>query len=300
MLSLFVFAGLLLVGGAYWSFDRVVLGMVGARELPVGEAPLLHSTVERLAAIAGVTKPRLYLIPDGLPRSLATGRGPRVSSIAVSTGLVSACPPAELEGVLAHELAHVRHRDVAMQTAVVVLAASIVELSRIGGCLERSLLFVLGPVAAAFVHLLLSPKREFEADRAAAEICGSPHGLADALAAARAGGRARRVQREPGDRAALPVQPVHGGRPRGALRHASAARRACAPAARSRPGVAREAPHRSRLRIAARRNSRRGERRSRGALQAAGSPGCVLFDPHHVVYYTGFASSRPSGRSRSC
>jgi heat shock protein HtpX len=181
VLSLFVFAGLLLVGGAYWSFDKVVLGMVGARELPVGAAPLLHSMVERLAAVAGVAKPRLYLISDGLPRSLATGRGPRASSLAVSAGLVSALTPAELEGVLAHELAHVRHRDVAIQTSVVVLAASIVELSRIGGWLERSLLFVLGPVAAAFVHLLLSPKREFEADRAAAEICGSPHGLADAL-----------------------------------------------------------------------------------------------------------------------
>jgi heat shock protein HtpX len=181
VLSLFVFAGLLLVGGAYWSFDKVALGMVGARELPLGEAPLLHSTVERLAAIAGVAKPRLYLMPDGLPRSLATGRGPRASSVAVSTGLVSACTPAEIEGVLAHELAHVRHRDVAIQTAVVVLAASIVELSRIGGWLERSLLFVLGPVAAACVHVLLSPKREFEADRAAAQICGSPHGLADAL-----------------------------------------------------------------------------------------------------------------------
>lgn len=181
VLSLFVFAGLLLVGGAYWSFDKVALGMVGARELPLGEAPLLHSMVERLAAIAGVAKPRLYLIPDGLPRSLATGRGPRASSVAVSTGLVSVCTPAELEGVLAHELAHVRHRDVAIQTAVVVLAASIVELSRIGGWLERSLLFVLGPVAAACVHVLLSPKREFEADRAAAQICGSPHGLADAL-----------------------------------------------------------------------------------------------------------------------
>ena len=181
VLSLFVFAGLLLVGGAYWSFDKVALGMVGARELPLGEAPLLHSMVERLAAIAGVAKPRLYLMPDGLPRSLATGRGPRASSVAVSTGLVSVCTPAELEGVLAHELAHVRHRDVAIQTAVVVLAASIVELSRIGGWLERSLLFVLGPVAAACVHVLLSPKREFEADRAAAQICGSPHGLADAL-----------------------------------------------------------------------------------------------------------------------
>jgi len=181
LLSIFVFAGLLLVGGAYWTFDRVVLGMVHARELPIAEAPLLHSTVERLAARAGVLKPKLYLIPDGLPLALATGRGPTYSALAVSSGCVTACPPAELEGVLAHELAHVKHRDVALQTAVVVLAASMIELSRVGGFLSRSLLFVLGPVAAACVHLLISPKREFEADRRAAELCESPHGLADAL-----------------------------------------------------------------------------------------------------------------------
>ena len=181
LLSIFVFCALLLLGAAYWMFDRAVLGMAGARELPLAEAPLLHSTVERLAALAGVAKPRLYLIPDGLPRALATGRGVRSSAIAVSAGCVSACPPAELEGVLAHELAHVRLRDVQVQTAVVVFAGAIVESSRIGGWLERALLFVLGPVAAACVHLVLSPKREFEADRFAAHLCGSPHGLADAL-----------------------------------------------------------------------------------------------------------------------
>ncbi|HET8893108.1 MAG TPA: M48 family metalloprotease [Gaiellaceae bacterium] len=181
LLSIFVFCALLLVGGAYWTFDRVVLGMVRARELPIAEAPLLHSTVERLAAHANVLKPKLYLIPDGLPLALATGRGPTSSAIAVSSGCVTACPPAELEGVLAHELAHVKHRDVALQTAVVVLAASMIELSRVGGWLQRGLLFVLGPVAAACVHIVLSPKREFEADREAAVLCGSPHGLADAL-----------------------------------------------------------------------------------------------------------------------
>jgi heat shock protein HtpX len=180
-LSIFVFCGLLLVSGAYWMFDRVALGMVGARELPLAEAPLLHSTVERLAAVAGVVKPKLYLMPDGFPRALATGRGPRSSSIAVSAGFLSACPPAEIEGVLGHELAHVRHRDVLIQTGVVVFAAAIIESSRIGGWLQRSLLFVLGPVASACVHLLVSPKREFEADRTATNLCGSPHGLADAL-----------------------------------------------------------------------------------------------------------------------
>ena len=181
VLSIFVFCGALLAAALYWYSDRLAVGLVRARELPVGEAAGLHSTVERLAAMARVSKPRLYLMDDGLPRAMAAGRGPRGSAIAVSTGLLSAASPAELEAVLAHELAHVRHRDVVVQTSVVVLAATLLELSRIGGWFSRALLFVLGPVAAAFVHLMLSPKREFVADAAAAELCGSPHPMADAL-----------------------------------------------------------------------------------------------------------------------
>jgi heat shock protein HtpX len=181
VLSIFVFCGALLAAALYWYSDRLAVGLVRARELPVGEAAGLHSTVETLAALARVTKPRLYLMDDGLPRALAAGRGPRGSVIAVSTGLLSAASPAELEAVIAHELAHVRHRDVVVQTSVVVLAATLLELSRIGGWFSRALLFVLGPVAAAFVHLMLSPKREFVADAAAAELCGSPHPMADAL-----------------------------------------------------------------------------------------------------------------------
>jgi heat shock protein HtpX len=180
-LSIFVFCALLVAAGAYWTFDRVALGMIGARELPLGEAPLLHSTVERLASRAGIAKPRLYLIPDGLPIAAATGRGMRSSALAVSTGCVAACAPAELEGVLAHEIAHVRLHDVQVQTAAAVAGAVLLETSRVGGWFERALLFVLGPVAAACVHLLVSPKREFAADRYAAKLCDSPHGLADAL-----------------------------------------------------------------------------------------------------------------------
>jgi len=179
--SLLVFFGALVAAALYWYADRIALGMVGARELPVGEAPALHATVARLAALAGVPKPRLYLLADGHPRALGAGRGLRGAAIAVSRGLLGAASPAELEGVLAHELAHIRNRDVLVQTAVAVLAAAVIELSRIGGWLQRTLLFVLGPIAAALVHLLLSPKREFAADRAAAALCGSPHGLADAL-----------------------------------------------------------------------------------------------------------------------
>jgi heat shock protein HtpX len=179
--SVFVFCGLLLGVGAYWYADRVAMGMVGARELLPGEAPALHSTVERLSLRAGVVKPRLHVIPDGFPRALSAGRGATSSALAVSTGLLALPAPAELEGVLAHEIAHVRNRDVLVQTTAVVLAASLVELSRVGGFMSRALLYVLGPVAASFVHLLLSPGREFEADRLAAELCESPHGLADAL-----------------------------------------------------------------------------------------------------------------------
>ncbi len=181
LLSILVFCGLLLGLGLYWYADRIVLGLVGARELVTGEAPLLHSTVERLAAVAGIVKPKLYLIPDGFPRALAAGRGPRSSALVVSTGLLQALPPAELEGVLAHDVAHVRHRDVLVQVCAVVIAATLVEASRIGGWFQRALLFGLGPVAAAFVHLLLSPKRELAADEAAALLCGTPHGLAAAL-----------------------------------------------------------------------------------------------------------------------
>ena len=181
LLSIFVFCGALLAGALYWYSDRVALGLVGARELVIAEAPALHSTVERLAARSAVAKPRLYLMPDALPRALVVGRGPRASALAVSSGLVSAATPAELEAVLAHELAHVRNRDVVVQTSVVVLAATLLELSRVGGWLQRGLLYVLGPIAAAFVHLMLSRNRELLADRAAAGICDSPHPLADAL-----------------------------------------------------------------------------------------------------------------------
>jgi heat shock protein HtpX len=181
LLLLFGACAFLFAGTAYWYGDRFALGMLGARELPLAQAPALYSTIERLAVRARVPRPRLYLLRDGHPRALAVGRGPGGATIAVSQGLLAAAPPAELDGVLAHELAHIASRDVLVQTTAVVVAATLIELSRIGGWLERVLLFVLGPVASAFVHLLLSPRREFAADRAAAAICDTPHGLADAL-----------------------------------------------------------------------------------------------------------------------
>jgi heat shock protein HtpX len=179
---LFIASAVLVAAALYWYADRIVLGMVGGRELLAGEAPALHATVDRLALRAGIVRPKLYVLPDSYPRALSAGRGAGGGAgIAVSLGLIGVASPAELEGIVAHELAHIRHRDVLVQTIAVVVAAAIVEASRVGGFMQRGLLFVFGPIAAAFVHLLLSQKREYEADRFAAEICDSPHGLADAL-----------------------------------------------------------------------------------------------------------------------
>ena len=179
--SIAVFCVLLAGAALYWYLDRVAPGMVGARELAAAEAPLLRSTVERLAARVGVARPRLFFLDDGHPRAFAAGRGPRGSSLTVSAGLLSAASPAELDGILAHELVHIANRDVLVQSTVVVLSGFLIEVTRLAGWFQRAFLFVLGPVAASFTHLLLSPSREYAADRAAAVLCESPHGLADAL-----------------------------------------------------------------------------------------------------------------------
>jgi heat shock protein HtpX len=179
--STLAFCGVLLGIAAYVSLDRIVLGMLRARPLAPGDAPDLHTLIERLSLRAEVAKPRLYVISKGPPLALTVGRSATSSAVVVTEALVLLPVPAEVEGVVAHELAHVARRDVIVQTTAVVLATAIVDTSRIGGWFERTLLFVLGPIAAAVVHGLLSPKREFEADELAAGLCESPHGLADGL-----------------------------------------------------------------------------------------------------------------------
>ena len=166
----------------YWYADRIGMGMVGAKPLLLVEAPALHSAVERLAARARVVKPKIYVIRDGYPRALSAGRGAQGgSALAFSTGLLGMASPAELDGIVAHELAHLRDRDVLVQTMVVTVASALVEVSRLAGWFQRAFLAVLAPIAASLLHLVLSPRREYRADRFAAELCDSPHGLADAL-----------------------------------------------------------------------------------------------------------------------
>ena len=226
--SIAVFCVLLAGAALYWYLDRVAPGMVGARELAAAEAPLLRSTVERLAARVGVAKPRLYFLDDGHPRAFAAGRGPRGSSLTVSAGLLSAASPAELDGILTHELVHIANRDVLVQTTVVVLSGFLIEATRLAGWFQRAFLFVLGPVAASFTHLLLSPGREYAADRAAAVHLRVAPRPGRRAAQARGGRLVRRVPREPGDGAAVHGEPVRRAGAGGDVRHAPAARRACA------------------------------------------------------------------------
>jgi heat shock protein HtpX len=178
---IFAFAALLLGLSSFWIADRAVLGMLEARALREAEDPRLDAMVSELATRAGVVKPKLYVIEHGPPLAFVVGRGIASSSIAVTRSLALLPAPAETQGVIAHELAHVRNRDVVLQTPIVMVSAALIDASRLGGWLERALLYVLGPLAAALQHVLLSPKRELAADRLAAAICESPHGLADGL-----------------------------------------------------------------------------------------------------------------------
>ena len=177
----FAFCSLLAATGVYRYGDRALLGMLGARPFALAEDPTLRSAADTVAAKLGVRPPQLFLIPDGFPRLLAVGRGPSSSALAVSTGALRSLRHEELEAAIAHELAHVRRRDVLVQTFVVLFAATLVEASRIGGWFSRVLLYVLAPIGAAFVHLLLSPRRELQADALAADSTGGAHDLADAL-----------------------------------------------------------------------------------------------------------------------
>jgi heat shock protein HtpX len=178
---LFVLCSFLAATGVYRYGDRALLGMLGARPFAIAEHPTLRSAVDTVSAKLAVRPPQLYLIADGFPRLFVVGRGPRSSALAVSTGALQALLPEELEAAIAHELAHVRRRDVLVQTSVVLFAVTLVETSRVGGWLSRALLYVFAPIASAFVHLLVSPSRELEADALASLVTGSAHDLADAL-----------------------------------------------------------------------------------------------------------------------
>jgi len=193
--------GLALVmnGTAYFLGDRLAIAAAQAQEVSPGEAPMLHALADRLAAQYQVPKPRVYVSPDPSPNAFATGRNPNHAAICVNEGLLQILDQEELYGVLAHEFAHVRNRDILISTVVAVLAGAITLLAQIGQwslwfggdregegqsplALVGILLFVvLAPIAALLIQLAVSRSREYEADHTGAEVSHDPIALANAL-----------------------------------------------------------------------------------------------------------------------
>jgi heat shock protein HtpX len=188
--------------GSYWFSDKIVLRMYRAQE--VGPGHRLYDTVARLARRAGLPQPRVYVIPDPSPNAFATGRNPQHAAVAATEGILRVLNDDELEGVLGHELAHVKHRDILISSVAATAAAAIMMVSRFamffGGSRsddrEGSNPFaliatiILAPIAAMLIQAMISRSREFDADAGGAAIAGSPQGLVSALRKIEVGSRA--------------------------------------------------------------------------------------------------------------
>ena len=197
LMMAFVFAALMNFA-SYWFSDKIVLKMYGAK--PVGPEHPLHQTVARLTQRAGLPMPKVYVIPDQSPNAFATGRNPSHAAVAATEGILRLLDQRELEGVLAHELSHVKNRDILIGSVAATMAAAIMMVARMaqfaamfggggrdsdreGGSNPIALLatVILAPVAAMLIQAAISRSREFGADRGGAEIAGAPYGLVDAL-----------------------------------------------------------------------------------------------------------------------
>ena len=174
---------------SYWFSDRIVLKMYGAKKVSRSEAPELVDLVDRLRQRADLPMPEVAIVPSDQPNAFATGRSPSNAVVAVTEGIMQALDRDELAGVIAHELAHIKNRDMLTSTIAATLAAAITLLARFGiffdrdrnGMLTSLLMLILAPMAAMLIQMAISRSREFVADRDGAQIAGSPRGLASAL-----------------------------------------------------------------------------------------------------------------------
>jgi len=189
----------LLFGGAmnifaYWFSDSMVLRMYNAQEVDEASSPYLYNMVRDLASRAELPMPRVYIIDEDQPNAFATGRNPDHAAVAATRGILQMLTARELRGVMAHELAHVKHRDILISTISATMAGAISALAnfamffggrdehgRPGNPLASILVMILAPLAASLIQMAISRSREFEADRGGAEVCGDPDALADAL-----------------------------------------------------------------------------------------------------------------------
>jgi len=179
---------------SYWFSDKMVLKMYNAREVDETSAPRFYGMVRELAQRAQMPMPKVYLIDEAAPNAFATGRNPENAAVAATTGILNVLSERELRGVMAHELAHVKHRDILISTISATMAGAISMLANFaaffGGRDEEGrptnpiagiAVAILAPLAASLIQMAISRAREFEADRGGAEICGDPAALASAL-----------------------------------------------------------------------------------------------------------------------
>jgi heat shock protein HtpX len=179
---------------AYWFSDKMILSMYHAQEVNEITAPQFYLMIRELATCAKLPMPRVYLIDEAAPNAFATGRNPQHAAIAATTGILNILSDREIRGVMAHELAHIRHRDILLSTITATMAGAISALANFmiffGGRDEeghpnhpigRIAIAILAPLAAGFIQMAISRTREFEADRGGAEISGDPRALASAL-----------------------------------------------------------------------------------------------------------------------
>jgi heat shock protein HtpX len=197
IVALFGAVGMLLLGGAmnlwaYWSSDKMVLKMYNAQEVDATSAPQFYNVVRDLAQRAALPMPRVYVIDEAQPNAFATGRDPEHAAVAATTGILRLLTERELRGVMAHELAHVKHRDTLISTISATMAGAISSIAQFGlffgGGRDRGvhpavaiLIMIVAPIAAMLIQFAISRSREFGADRGGAEICGDPAALAAAL-----------------------------------------------------------------------------------------------------------------------
>ena len=194
MIIAFVFGGAMNFF-AYWFSDKMVLRMYNAREVDEASAPQFYAMVSELAQRAELPMPRVYLIDEAQPNAFATGRNPENAAVAATTGILNLLSAREIRGVMAHELAHVQHRDILISTISATIAGAISALAnfamffggrnsegRSANPLAGLLLALLAPLAASLIQMAISRAREFEADRGGAKISDDPNALADALA----------------------------------------------------------------------------------------------------------------------
>ncbi|NNK61963.1 MAG: zinc metalloprotease HtpX, partial [Gemmatimonadetes bacterium] len=214
--------------GSYWFSDRVVLRMYRARIIEPGDAPQLYRMVERLSARAGVPVPTVAISPQQQPNAFATGRNPQNGVVCFTEGILQALPMEELEGVTAHELAHIKHRHMFVGTVAATMAGALAMLSRLalftggrgndrGNPVALIVMMIVAPLAAMILQMAISRQNEFQADRTAAEIVGSPRGLAGALS--RLDGYSRRIPMDvnPAGAQLAIVNPLAGRKGRGLM-----------------------------------------------------------------------------------